>query len=426
MIRQWLEELVDTLLYLVLIIGLLIFFICFWRDSYQVRCAEKITNDFLYEISAKGGISLEKYEGFINNLFRINADYEIELGYAEYGLRPIYACVPTEQLMQYYLSRNIRKEMEFSCYEVNVVQEAQNRLRLQQETNATILAAEEKLYLPLPEEETVLSVEAVRKYQEVYEGEELITLCLVSSEEGYYYVEAEPCYGVASGQILLEPMVEGENYSVPVEVICYPRVVTCVNGHEVVNTATVLDNILQSGKVDCPYCELLPAYVVCNTEVLMKKSGTKLTKEEVWLNVKYLNGNTEIITPESLDWQDNYDENYCGLQRVTISYRGENTTITVITENDVCSNCDKSCNGRSYEDYIAFPYCVACMSEALLFTGEVYEEEQIHSHNELLALLDAEGAIVLQAGGYVTIRLSKKGVTKVLLQQKIKRDGGRK
>ena len=59
MVHGWMEELVDTLLYLGIIIGLLIFSTCYWKEEYQLRWAEFVTEEFLYLASAEGKIALE-------------------------------------------------------------------------------------------------------------------------------------------------------------------------------------------------------------------------------------------------------------------------------------------------------------------------------------------------------------------------------
>lgn len=421
MVHKWLESLVDTLLYLGLIMGLLMFSAYYWKNAYQTRTAELVIEEFLNDVSKDGGMSVEELEGLLQRIYTINPAYEVELAYKSYKLQPCYAQISVETLDSYYMKRNERKEVTFQAYKLEVQEENAEWLRFQEETNASIMAAEE--YLPLPEEEAVLQVEAVRKQQEVYEGEELITVCRVISKSGSYYVEATPVTAVNSGTVVLEVVVESAVQYVPIEVTCYPRVVKCAKGHSVVNTVEVVEIWKQNSTIKCPYCEVIPEKLSCNVDLIMKRTGEKLEQKEIWLEVVYLDGHMEVITPMNKEWQDDYDESYCGIQPVTISYRGKNAVITVISENGACKACGEMCGGRSFSDYVRFPYCTGCMSKVLLFTGEVYEEEYLVQYEELTAELDRNRDIAWQKGDMIIVKLSKNKNIQLIRQKIIKRDG---
>lgn len=422
MIHKWLEDWFDSLLYLGVMMGLLIFSVHYWKSAYQIRYAELVTNEFLNNVSISGRISGEDLEELLQRIHRIAPNYEVELAYTGYMLQPCYAQIPKVTLDEYYMKRNKRKEITFPAYAFNVKEEKAESLHYQKETNATILAAM-GAYLPLPEGEKELMVEAVRKQQEVYKGEELITVCRVLSDKGSYYVEAEPVSGSYSGIVELEVVVEGEVIYVPVEVICYARNVTCANGHSVVNTEAVVDTWKQTGEIKCPYCAVIPDRLKCNVELLSKRTGEKFIQEELWLEVVYLDGHAEVVTPHHGEWLDDYDENYCGLQPVTISFRGKTTIITVVSENGACKRCGAFCSGRAFSDYVDFPYCTTCMSEVLLFTGEVYEEEKKISFGEIVALLDQGKEIICKEGDMIQVRLSENKRVKTLQYTTIKKDG---
>ncbi len=212
---------------------------------------------------------------------------------------------------------------------------------------------------------------------------------------------------------------------VPVEVLCHPRTVVCEFGHEVVNSRQILEESKRTGKLECPYCGLLPEYIVCNTAVLSKETGDKFRKDELWLTAAYPDGHTEQVTPESKDWADTYDENYCGIQQVTVNYRGAEAAVMVISENKGCRQCNAECNERCYADYIRFPYCTECMSRTALFTGKVQEEEQILGLQDLVCCLDEKGELLLKRGDFVTAALVQKGQYLTLLQREVMQDGGR-
>lgn len=418
-----LEDLFDTLLYLGIIMGALIFFCWHWKTEYQARYAELVLQEFLTDVSSDGKITRESYEQMIWNLNRINPAYTVKIACTEYVLQPIYTLIPQTELDKYYLNRNTRKKIELQMDEVIVKEEEADELRLQKETNADILATAGSEYLPLPEEEKSITVEAVRKYQEVYEGEALITLCRVISSAGNYYAEAEQVYEKEAGQVILELTVDGEMFSIPVEVFRHPRKVICTKGHEVVNSAEIIAEAKHTGNINCPYCKQIPESVTCNVSVLYKKTGNVLEKEEIWLTVKYLDGHIEQITPNMEGWQDTYDANYCGIQQVIIQYRGKEDTVLIVTENNNCIQCENPCNERCFNDYEEFPYCTECMSKVLLFSGEVYEEEKQKENGELVAILDSEDELCLQYGAYVTLYLLRNGEYETILQREVKQNG---
>lgn len=405
MMHRFMEELFDSLFYIGTVMGLLLFFLCYWSGNYQKRCAELVAREFLTEVSAKGSISAEDYEKLLINLNQISSSIEAEVECSSYGLQPIYAKISGEKLTQYYLSGNTKQKVSFSEVLPEINEEDRKLLRLQKETNASILAAENKEYIQLPEEGQELLVKPVREVQEVYEGEDLITLCYVSSESGNYYMEAEACCAEQTGTVNLRLCLNGKEIELPVQVICHTRVVYCENGHEIVNTEELIESSQSGRELSCPFCAWYPKKITCNVAALNKKTGTGLSKDEVWLQVVFLNGTTKVITTDSNEWQDDYDAAYCGIQAVTIRYRNVETMLTVISENPPCRECGKACNERSYEDYTAFPYCVSCMSEAALFTGNTVEEKTIISMEEIQEQLGRKQDIRLEYGDSVSVTL---------------------
>ena len=423
MIHKWLEEWCDTLLYLGVLIGALFFFMSFWSGQYQIRYAEIVMQDFLIETTKQGKIISSDYEKMIRNLENINSGYDIEIKCTKYVLQPVYSLFSEEEIRAYYMGRNTKKEKQLMPYQIIVEEETEENLFLQTETNATILAAEQEQYVSLPEEGTIWSVEAVRPVQEVYEGENLISLCRINSQDGSYYAEAETVEATTSGIVWLQLEVNEDSFQVPVEVVCHPRRILCERGHEIINSKAVIAEYKRSGKLLCSYCEVIPEYIACDMALIQKKTGEKLCGEDVWTTVKYLDGHTEKITPETKEWQDTYDENYCGIQQVIIRYRGMEDTVMVVSENDSCRQCNQFCNERCYQDYIKFPYCIECMSKAPLFSGKVHEEEQQIMTKELLACLDRNQELLLQRGDFVSVVLMEQENQISFMQEQVKQDG---
>lgn len=418
--HKWMEEWYDTILYIIFISGLLLFFLYYWGAEYRLQSAELVIGGYLERVSSEGKADRETYEELKERVKNINRNYQLNIYAVEYVLRPVYDYVSEEEITEYFTKRNFRKEKNLPEWN-KPEDESTDMPGLQLETNASILAAEQAV-LPLPEANETERIEAMRPYQEVYVGDELITVCRVFSGEKSYYAMAETVRAKESGTIELNLTINGELFSTPVNVLCHPRYMICKNGHKVVNKKEIIEEIKATGKFSCPYCAAIPENVKCSTVFVEKRTGTGLTKEEIFLSVDYMDGESEIITPESEGWEDTFDELYCGIQTVQISYRGFTELITVVTENDTCKKCGGACNERNREDYNRFPYCTACMSEVALYTGEVYEEE---IHTELFVLMNSmkEKEIILKKGDFIAVQLSEEEKTVSLLQKEILRDG---
>lgn len=423
MIHRWLEEWYDTLLYLGLTVGLLCFFLLHWESECQIRMTEAVIDEFLTKASMNGKITKEAYEILIANIDKINSDYDVNVICRKNLLQPVYAPVSEEELFEFYISRNVRKEVLLKEYDIFVEEEPAEGLKLQEETNASVMATTNNEYLPLPDEEIGWKAEAVIPCQEVYEGEELVTVCCVKSSGRAYYAIAEPVQAKKTETVLLELKLQEKRFTIPVEVVCHPRIVQCDKGHQVVNSRKVLEKYKATGRIGCPYCEVIPEYVACNKNVLMKKTGVDLNAEELWILVTYLDGHTEYVTSESPEWQDTYDKNYCGIQQVRIQYRGKETEVLVISENNGCQQCGSECNERYLTDYLIFPYCITCMSKVPLFSGKVVEEEAWIKNEELTEMLLKMGEVPLKMGDYAEVYVSKKSAYVTNIQRKIRKDG---
>jgi len=419
---KWLGEWYDAMLYVLFVSGLLIFFVCHWGGEYRLRCAELAIHDFLDTVSAKGKIDREMYEDLTERIHNACAGYDLNIDTIGYVLRPVYDYVSEEKIVDYFMDRNIKKDKELQKWQQESEDADSELLCFQTESNASILAAEQAVSLPLPENIVAEVMEAVRPAQEVYEGEEIITLCKVISEGTMYYAQAEPLRAKDSGMLELRIILNGEEYFVPVSVRCHPRHVVCGNGHKVINTKEIIEETKVTGKFSCPFCARIPEDLVSSTAFIRKQTGKKLTAEDLFLTVTYMNGTTEVITPESEEWQDTFDETYCGMQTVYVSYRGMKVSIMILTENETCKKCGNDCNERSREDYDIFPYCTECMSEMILYTGEVFEEELRMKMDEILVFVES-GGLDLKKGDFTVVQLLDNGKIVSMLQKEILQDG---
>lgn len=418
MIRIWVEEWFDTLLMLFLIVGSLIFSFYYWKGQYQVRYTKIVVEEFLENSSTEGEVSVEEIEVLLQQIHKIDSEYSLELIYNGIKLEPCYAILFKERLDDYYLKRNVRREIVLEEQTISIPEEV-NFFHLQEETNASILAAGKEQYLPLPEDEAIFSVVPVRPEQRVYEGEALITLCLVTSADGNYYVEAEPVIATSSGIVSMKLQINGQQKYVEVNVICYPRELSCVEGHKFSNTKERIEEFEMTGMQSvCPICQELPKEIECSQDTMLLKTGEHLESTSIFLEVTYLDGHIEKILPSMKEWKDNYDENFCGVQTVTVQYGNLQDTVVVVSEGKDCSQCGNVCTGKTYQDYIEFPYCTECMSKSILFTGEVYEEELRMNLKELIAFLEEERILFMEAGDRLTISV-KKGNNYISIMEKI-------
>lgn len=422
MLADLLEEWMDTLLYLVLLIGFSLFFICFWSSEIKEVCADIVIDEFLTETSVDGKITVENYAKLIQNLKQFHPESEVSINWIHYEVQPVYALFSKESIAEYYLARNVKKEKKIPEESLFLPEENPEELVFQTETNASLIAAGYREYLPLPQEGINFEIEAVRPFQEVYVGEPLISLCYVNDSYGSFYAEAKTVTAEQSGVLFLQLTLMDQNFCIPVEVKCHPRTVLCENGHEVVNTKEVISHYQMYNSIRCPYCSFLPRKITCNVPVIYRKTGSRLD-ENIWIEAEYLDGHTMIVTSDSEEWTDTYDENYCGIQQVEIFYRGVKTYVTVVSENDVCQQCEGACNERCYMDYQKFPYCITCMEKVALFAGHTYEEEQKIQNSEVLDRLDETGEVLMNAEDYIVLCVTSGRNYYSIQQKKVLRTG---
>ena len=72
MIHKALEELFDTILFFIGVFGVLIFFLGYWKNAFQIRYAEVVLRDFLGKIAITGKVIKEDYECLHRNLYEID------------------------------------------------------------------------------------------------------------------------------------------------------------------------------------------------------------------------------------------------------------------------------------------------------------------------------------------------------------------
>lgn len=418
MVHKILGEIYDMLLFLCGVLGILVFFLLYWKESFQIRYAESVLREFAEKVAVTGKITGAEYGRVLNELYSVETDIALKIQCFLYEEQPVYAYLSEEEWKKYFQDGNQIVQTAWKEYSLPLLQGDENEMQLQTETNATVLAAEQQDYLPLPYENAQTEIIAVRPEQKLYEGEKLVTLCRVVSPDGNYYIEAPDVVAKQSGTIQLKLILDEKEYLVPIEVLCYSRTLECENGHKIPNTKAVIDERKETGYVSCPYCRIIPKSICAMVEEPKLMTGDELTKACLQLEVLYLDGSIGYATPESEDWQDNYDAGFCGDQTVTVRYRNAETQIMIKTENGTCKQCGKECNDRCLKDYRDYPYCIGCLSKMLKFTGKTKLKEEIINTRELVSKLDKEGKFLFQRDDFVTMELQL-GKRKTLVQQKI-------
>lgn len=174
---------------------------------------------------------------------------------------------------------------------------------------------------------------------------------------------------------------------------------------------------------ECPVCRQTPERICVTLGEVAYPVGTMWEEISLETEVVFLDGHAEKISRGVCGWQDDYDENYCGFQNVTVMYYDVKTVVSIVTEGGPCLHCGAKCTGRSFGDYQEFPYCDACMAEVPLFTGEVYREEQKMSLERMIAEIDRTGRMQFKKGDLLTAVIRKKGKVRAVLSESVNNDG---
>ncbi len=254
----------------------------------------------------------------------------------------------------------------------------------------------------------VASITPTHPIQIVAIGDPLITTVTATFKDGSTKVVAAlsiySTAGVAQNQnvtlnysYLLEGTTFTKNCTIVVTVI--PRNKTCINGHKYNLKADGTD-------AGCPYCKAwLSSLIITypSSGALTVYKGTTLPDNGVSLLATYMDGRTEILFNE---YVDNLDENFVGLQNVTISYKGKYVNLSVITKR-VLKKCPE-CN-RYYELHpdMSDPGCPFCLARTPLFTGNIMEYNiEYITEDVLTELYEGNGVYYFSVNDYIAIQVS--------------------
>lgn len=227
--------------------------------------------------------------------------------------------------------------------------------------------------------------------QAVYVGEALITTAVATFVDGSTktvvcstnFTATEP---VSNRTVTLSYLDElGSNNTCTITVTVVPKSKVCVNGH----TYNLTNEGLDPG---CPYCReyvsnLRIEYPVNGSIDIYR--GTSLSDNGVTLLATYMDGHTKLL---QMEYVDNFDKFYVGMQHVTLSYRGKYCYLTVNNKRNVklCPICS-----RYYELYPddTDPGCPHCALSTPIFTGNVLEYYDKRYMDEILSELYGESGV---------------------------------
>ena len=375
--------------------------------------AEIITNSFVMTTMADGVLTAEEYKIFLQEVSNLQQGYEVELEHQTYTDVPYYEFTTASAIADYFSQRNVLKskylEVESIIYEdidpASVV--------LQTMTNDNVI---QSLaiggYLPLPDDGIVGSApvyEAVLPVQECYEGEQLVTVVRVQDNGMVYYMECDDFVmaGVGTGLVPLE--YNGTSVGTSVLTTVYPRTRMCAEGHETTVTPEMIALYKSSGDYGaCPLCSYTPISIAAtdvNTLV-----GTEWVDLPTVITVTYQNGDTEVIEKDDPELYYDFDSNYCGVQNVTLSYRGLQQQCMLVTLRErSCVACGALCSQRSYTDYERFNYCETCLAAKPFYMGEIYNLTDIKLHEDIISTLETTGEYKFMRGDYIKVTLTRVG-----------------
>ncbi len=253
----------------------------------------------------------------------------------------------------------------------------------------------------------VIGIVPTHPEQAVYTGEPLITTVTATYLDGSSKVVLatttfQTANPVSDKMVTLEYTdTTGQKVICTIKISVIPRRKTCVNGHTY--------NLNNDGSdPGCPYCRAWLRSLSITfppTSSITIYKGTSLADNGIELLATYMDGHTEKVI---YGYVDNLDQTYVGIQYVTISYKGKNVTLTVITKRNLtqCPVCH-----RFYELYPdgTDPGCPYCAAHTPIFTGNVmrYYNEK-YTYEILKELYEGRGTFYFTDKDYLTFKISSR------------------
>ena len=376
------------------------------REQVRLLCEEMIS-----EISASGSLKRDSYERFLEGLSECTEAFQVELQHTSYQKSPVYEYAAKEKITRYYAMRNQREIFDISTNPVLPEKIAMQDAKLQEQNNASVLGGSMGIYVPLPKEEGMseeIRYEAMVPVQEVYLGEELITVCMVEMPTGYYQFIADACSLKEEGTTVVQLTVNGRRIPAYVEATVYPRELNCPYGHTYACTKERVRYMKETGDMpECPYCKVMVTDISFSPSIVTTTVGTALQETEFLVRVVYQDGHTEIFDQKEEGLKFDYDAFYCGKQNVRTSYRGFLAEgLTVMVKGGKCKECGGECQEKGYRDYEKNPFCSSCLSKIPVFLGKINLQEEIFETCDIVQELEKQTTYEMKRGDFFSIQVN--------------------
>lgn len=259
-------------------------------------------------------------------------------------------------------------------------------------------------------DQVITAITPTNPIQTVYVGEPLITTAYATYMDGSKGVvlctaDLDTSSPVKDKIVTLSYVnLKNQTLTCTMQVTVIPKTKICINGH--------IYNLNNDGSdPGCPYCRAwLKNLVVFNPAggTLTIYRGTTLKENSVILFATYFDGHTEYV---ETGYSDNLDKYYIGTQDVTISYKGKNVNLMVITKRNImqCPVCN-----HWYELYPdgTDPGCPYCKARTPIFTGNLLKYyANIYSDEILKEIYEGSGSYSFKAGDYFSVNVSNRNET---------------
>ena len=368
----------------------------FFAEDLKQKVVRRPVMEFLSDSSLMGGITEEGYQQLMESLNKIGFSGEIKLTHVCYTETPYYAYGSDYDTREHYALSNVR-------YKKEVMTEAP--IVTVTETTSLLGDWENTFYVDLrpgmpTDEAPDTGYHAVYPMQDVLRFEKIAGV--IASADGSEYTICDDVFAETSG--IVELKKDGVSTGISVDVTVWDDKVQCENGHFYPISKEAVADYRNSGVWRyCPYCEQIPKKIVVHKGSYEKTLGEAFGND-YFFSVYYWDGHTEIITPDTPGFVWDYDETYCGMQDVSISYKGITVTGLKVTNiGGSCVKCGNVCEERSLADYSACSLCDTCLQSQMVFSGDTYVEEATYGTEKILAVLLASGEYPLSYGDFLRV-----------------------
>lgn len=411
-----LQKIIERIiLVIVCIVGPTLFF-QMYKSPQKDALAEEATRDFLENVTSSGKITETDYTIYRDSLALLDG-FDTDLHYTTYHNEPVYQYYTVSQIDDFFNSRNTRDTHYVPTVAPAVVDANPDSLFMQEVSNAQIFAQLTESGLELATDALVsasATYTAVIPNQEIYVGEQLVTVVEIKDGANVYYAVGDDIAPTVSGTYRIYISGRPTNASVYAKV--WNKTVCCATCHmDYTCTMEVINNYKSKGVWElCPYCEEYVKAIVPSTPSITVPLGTADTDiTGLSLDVIFYNGKKQSLYLRELT--NNYSPTYGGVQSISVSFNGFNADdiCTITTISSQCAACGKTIVNRSGFDCQLYPNCSECMSKVPTFLGECAVVPETFFDSEITEKLLADGVFPMGRNDYLMVEVDHGGNTGV-------------